>query len=232
MRIEKRWLKKWIFPAAGLLYAIGMTTAVLSAGSDPLVRIHTILTGLLSLIAAVMLMRTAIKNQNLARGFYTSLGMCCLAMGNLYFLLLAVVSYTPDGMSVGLFAKSCCYLFFIAELTGLNTDVKRRGFSVMAIALISTVATAACAIAVIMNNAVLISLASILLNVLCLVLAVKLLVKKRHRLYALTITLMTVKSLLSVFAALSFATESLSPLLYALMIQSVSSLREGDQNAA
>ncbi len=232
MRIEKQRLKKWTFPAAGLLYAIGMTTAVLSAGSDPLVRVHTILTGLLSLIAAVILMRSAIKNQNLARGFYTSLGMCCLAMGNLYFLLLAVVSFAPDGISVGLFAKSCCYLFFIAELAGLNTDVKRHGFAVLAIALTSTAATAACAVAVIMNNAVLISFASILLNVLCLVLAVNLLVKKRHRLYALTITMMTVKSLLSVFTVLSFAADSLSPLLYALMIQSVSSLREGGQNAA
>lgn len=232
MRIEKQRLKKWTFPAAGLLYAIGMTTAELSTGGDSLVRVHTILTGLLSFIAAVILMRSAIKNRNLARGFYTSLGMCCLAMGNLYFLLLAVVSYAPDEISVGLFAKSCCYLFFIAELTGLNTDVKRRGFAVPAIALTSTTATAVCALAVIMNNAVLISLAAILLNVLCLVLAVKLLVKKRHRLYALTITIMTVKSMLSVFTVLSFATDSLSPLLYALMIHSVSSLREGDRNAA
>lgn len=232
MWIMKQRLKNWVFPAVGLLYAIGMTTAVLSTGSDSLVRVHTILTGILSLVAAGILMRPAMKYHNLGTGFYTSLGMCCLAMGNLYFLLLAVVSYTPDEISVGLFAKSCCYLFFIAELTGLNTDVERRGFAVLAIALTSTVATAVCALAVIMNNAVLISLAAILLNVLCLVLAVKLLVKKRHRLYALTITIMTVKSMLSVFTALSFATDSLSPLLYALMIHSVSSLREGDQNAA
>lgn len=232
MRMKNQQLKKWTFPAAGLLYAIGMTTAVLSTGSDLLVRVHTILTGLLSFVSAVILMHSAMKQHNLGTGFYTSLGMCCLAVGNLYFLLLAVVSYAPDEISVGLFAKSCCYLFFIAELTGLNTDVNRRGFAVPTIALISTATTAACAFAVIMDNVVLISLAAILLNVLCLILALKLLVKKRHRLYALTITIMTVKSMLSVFTVLSFATDSLSPLLYALMIHSVSSLREGDRNAA
>lgn len=232
MWIEKQLLKNWILPAAGMLYAIGMTAAVLSTGSDSLVRVHTILTGLLSLIVAAILMRSAMKQHNLGTGFYTSLGMCCLAMGNLYFLLLAVVSYTPDEISVGLFAKICCYLFFITELTGLNTDTKRRGFAVPVIALASTAATVACTLAVILNNAALINLAAILLNTLCLVLAVKLLVKKRFRLYALTITLMTVKSTLSVFTALSFATDSLSPLLYVLMVQSVSSLREGDRNAA
>lgn len=232
MWIMKQRLSNWILPAIGLLYAITMTTAVLSTGSDSLVRVHTILTGILSFAAAGILMHPAIKYHNLGTGFYTSLGMCCLAMGNLYFLLLAVVSYTPDEISVGLFAKSCCYLFFIVELTVLNADVEKHGFAVLTIALTSTAATLTCALAVIMNNAVLISLAATLLNVLCLILAVKLLVKKRHRLYALTITIMTVKSMLSVFTALSFATESLSPFLYALMIHSVSSLREGDQNAA
>ena len=177
-------------------------------------------------------MRSAIKRHNLGTGFYTSLGMCCLAMGNLYFLLLAVVSYTPDDISVGLLAKICCYLFFIAELTGLNTKAKRLGFTAPAIALASTAATVACALAVILNNAALINLAAILLNVLCIVLAVRLLVKKRFRLYALTITLMAVKSTLSVFTALSFATDSLSPLLYILMIRSVLSLREGDLSVA
>ena len=232
MRIEKQRLKNWTFPAVGLLYAIGMTTAVLSTGSDSLVRVHTILTGLLSLVAAGILMRSAMRRPNLGTGFYTSLGMCCLAMGNLYFLLLAVVSYKPDEISVGLFAKICCYLFFIAELTVLNRDTERRGFAASAIALVSTAATVTCALAVIINNAALINLAAILLNVLCLVLAIKLLAKKRFRLYALTITLMTAKSSLSVFTALSFATDSLSPLLYALMIRSVSSLREGDRNVA
>lgn len=232
MWIEKKGLKNWTLPAAGLLYAISMTTAVLSTGSDSLVRVHIILTGLLSLVAAGILMRSAMKRHNLGTGFYTSLGMCCLAMGNLYFLLLAVVSYAPDEISVGLFAKICCYLFFIAELTGLNTDAKRRGFTALAIALASTTATVACSLAVILNNAALINLASIILNILCLVLAVKLLIKKRFRLYAFTITLMAVKSSLSVFTVLSFATDSLSPLLYILMIGSVTSLREGDPDAA
>jgi len=228
MLIMKQRFKNWAFPAVGLLYAIGMTTAVLSTGSDSLVRVHTILTGLLSLVVAGILMHSAMKWHNLGTGFYTSLGMCCLAMGNLYFLLLAVVSYAPDEISVGLFAKICCYLFFIAELTGLNTNAKRRGFTALAIALASTAATVACALAVILNNAALINLAAILLNVLCFILAVKLFVKKRFRLYAFTITLMAVKSSLSVFTILSFATDSLSPLLYILMIHSVSSLREGD----
>lgn len=232
MRIEKQRLKKWVIFTAGLMYAVGMTSAVLITGSTALMRLHTILTGLLSLIAAAILMRSAMKRHNLGTGFYTSLGMCCLAMGNLYFLLLAVVSYEPDEISVGLLAKICSYLFFIAELTGLDTDTKRRGFAVPAIALASTAATVTCAFAVIVNHAALINLAAILLNVLCLVLSVKLLVKKRFRLYAFTITLMAVKSSMSVFTALSFATDSLSPFLYILMIWSITSLREGDPDAA
>lgn len=224
--------KRLVLPAAGLLYAIGMTTAVLLTGSDLLLRLHTILTGLLSLTAAAVLMSSAVKRRSLGTGFYTSLGMCCLAMGNLYFLLLAVVSYEPDQISVGIFAKICCYLFFIAELTGLDTYNKRHSLAAPIIALTSTAATIACALAVILNNAAMIDLAAIILNVLCLVLAVKLLVKKRFRLYALTITLMSAKSILSVFTVLSFATDSLSPLLFILMIWSVTSLREGDARAA
>lgn len=61
MWIMKQRLKNWVFPAVGLLYAIGMTTAVLSTGSDSLVRVHTILTGILSLVAAGILMRPAMK---------------------------------------------------------------------------------------------------------------------------------------------------------------------------
>lgn len=224
MRIEKKMVRKWFLPTVMLFYAAAVTVTVLLTGNNRLVALHNTFTLLLSLVSAGILMRSAMKNHNLGRGFYTSLGMCCLAMGNLYFLLLTVVSYQPDVISVGDFAKTCCYLFFIAELAGLlQTDSKKRGFSALMVALLSVTATVAIAFAVIVNEPISYNLSAILLNIVCLVLAIRLLAKKRFRFFAFTIALMAAKSTLSVFAVLSFATDSLSPLVYILMIQSVAS---------
>lgn len=229
MRFDKQNLIKHLPLEAALLYAVAMIFAAALTGSDIFPKINSYITDAVALWAAVLLISRAVREHNGNELLYTALGMSCLTLGNFYFVLLDIVSFKYDVISIGLFAKVCCYLFFIAVLTAQKPYRLKRA----AIVDIGSFAIAAtCAYAVITNSYLVINLSVVLLNLLCAVLAVGLLRSPyRSRFFAQIMLFLAVKDILSVFAVLAFATDVLSPALYILIVHSALLMGEEGQNA-
>jgi hypothetical protein len=168
MRLEKQNLIKQLPLASALLYAAAITAAEAVTGSAVFIHINIYITDAAALWAAALLMSRAIREHNGKELLYTALGMSCLTLGNFYFLLLDIVSFEYDVISVGLFAKVCCYLFFIAVLSAQKPFRMKRA---AAVDIGSFAVAATCAYAVITNSYLVINLSVILLNLLCAVLA-------------------------------------------------------------
>lgn len=229
MRIERQTLIRRLPLIAALLYAVVMTTAAV-IGGDICTYLNVYITDAFALWAAIFLMSRAIREHNTKELLYTALGVCCLTLGNLYFILLDIVSFEYDVISVGLFAKVCCYLFFIAVLSAQKSyRIKRAA----AVDIGSFAVAATCAYAVITNNYLIINLSVILLNLLCAVLAVGLLnYPRRVRFFAQVMLFLAVKDILSVFSFLSFPTDTLSPLLYLLIVRAALLMSKEEDYAA
>lgn len=116
-------MKKQLPYMIALCYALLMVAALVITGDDMLIKINIYVADAVALWAAALLMTHVIREHNGRELLYTALGMCCLVLGNLYFLLLDAVSFAYDVIAVGYFAKVCCYLFFIAVLTAANSFV-------------------------------------------------------------------------------------------------------------
>jgi hypothetical protein len=224
LRLKKHDIIKQLPLLAALFYAVAITVAVLLTGSTVLAQIHYYLNDAVSLWAAIFLMTRAMRDHNKTYILYTALGMCCLVLGDLYFVLLDIVSFSYDEISVGLFAKVCCYLFFIAVLSAQKPFKLKR---VAAVDIGSFAIAATCAYAVIANSYLVINLSVFLLNLLCAVLAIGLLrYPARSKPFAYAMLFLAVKDILSVFSVLSFPTDSLSPLLCLLIVRSIVILDE------
>lgn len=229
MRIEKQNLINQLPLAAAFLYAAVMTVVAALTGSTIFPQINIYITDAVALWAAFLLMFHAIQEHNGKELLYAALGMSCLTLGNLYFVLLDVVSFKYDVISVGLFAKVCCYLFFIAVLSAQKPFQLKLA---MTVDIGSFAVAATCAYAVIANSYLVINLSVILLNLLCAVLAAGLLrYPRQSRFFAQVMLFLAVKDILSVFTVLAFATDALSPALYILIVRSVLLMGEEGQNA-
>lgn len=215
--------------AAALGYAAVMTVAGAVTGSELFYQVNIYVTDVMALLAAAYLLTRAIREHNGGELLYTALGMCCLVLGNLYFVLLDVIAFDYDVIAVGFFAKVCCYLFFIAVLTAQKPFGRKR---VTAVNITSFAVAATCAYAVITNSYLVINVSVILLNLLCAVLALGLLkYPRRVRFFAQVMLFLAVKDILSVFSVLALAADALSPLLYLLIVVAALGLREEADNA-
>jgi hypothetical protein len=128
-----------------------------------------------------------------------------------------------------LFAKNCCYLFFIAALLEYKKEAgKRGGLYFYLINGATFVLTAACAYALLANNIYVLNISVLLMDLFCLILAVGLIPNKKARFFAclmLSITLLDVISSIEIFT-LSVFLKSLSPLLYLLFARLIDSMKE------
>ena len=189
MRLAKENLIRRVPIATALFYAAAMIVAAAVTGND--------VTDMVALWAASFLLIRAIREHDGGELLYTALGMCCLVLGNLYFVLLDVISFAYDVIAVGFFAKVCCYLFFIAVLTAQKPFRLKRA---AAVDIVSFAVAATCAYAVITNSYLVINVSVILLNLLCAVLAWGLLkYPRRVRFFAQVMLFLAVKDILSVF---------------------------------
>lgn len=217
-------MKKQLPYMIALCYALLMVAALVITGDDMLIKINIYVADAVALWAAALLMTHVIREHNDRELLYTALGMCCLVLGNLYFLLLDAVSFAYDVIAVGYFAKVCCYLFFIAVLTAAKQFRLKRA-AVVDVASFAVAAT--CAYAVIANSYLVINVSVILLNLLLVILACGLLKSQsRVRFFARVMLFLAIKDILSVFSFLSFPTDVLSPLLYLLIVASALRMRE------
>lgn len=229
---RKQFIMKNVLILLALLYSIYVTTAALIIKSSLVMDIHAYVTAIVSFLVSFKVMLTAIRAHDKGKLLYIVLGICCLALGNLYFFLLGIVRAVPGDISVGLFAKICCYLFFIAALLEFKKDAGKRGsLYFMLINSITFILTATCAYAVLANNIYVLNSSVLLMDVFCLVLASGLVPNKNARFFAclmLAVAVLDIISAIQVFAFTGVFIKSLSPLLYLLFAKLVDSMKEGD----
>lgn len=218
-----------------LLYSVSITTAALITKSSQIMNIHIYVTAIVSFAVSYKVMRIAIREHDKGILLYIVLGICCLALGNFYYFLLGIVRIVPGDISVGLFAKVCCYLFFIAALLEYKKDDGKRGAPYFVlINSITFVLTAACAFAVLANNIYVLNSSVLLMDLLCLVLASGLLSNKNARFFGLlmlAVAALDIISVIQIFAFTAVLIKSLSPLLYLLFARLVGSMKAGEQHA-
>lgn len=229
---RKKIIIKNILILIALLYSISVTTAALITKSSLAMGIHGYVTAIVSFLIAFKVMRTAIRTHDKGRLLYIVLGICCLALGNLYFFLLGIVGIVPSIISVGLFAKICCYLFFIAALLEFKKEAgKRSSFYFILINSITFILTMACAYSVLANSIYVLNSSVLLMDLFCLVLAFGLLPNKNARFFAclmLVIAVFDIISAIQIFAFTGVLIKSLSPLLYLLFARLLDLMEEGD----
>ena len=102
---------------------------------------------------------------------------------------------------------------------------------VLVINIVTIMATIACAYAVIANNFIVINVSVLLLDGLCIILAVGLLANRRARFFAIVMLIMTVSDISFLNAYASLIVDTLSPVIYILLAQAVTTLKAGEQYA-
>lgn len=225
-----RAIKENILAIIAILYALVIFIVISYLKNKLTMTIHLYLTAFVSFWALCRVIRFVINEHDSGIRLYIALGISCLALGNLYFMLLDIVSVEPDVLSVGLFAKVCCYLFFISALTGLNVKKKSKR-SVVVINIVSVISTIICAYAVIANDILVINISVLLLDVLCLILACSLMHNKRNIFFSVMMIVIVAFDFLSMVVILSTYLSLLSPALYILLSQAVITMKAGEQNA-
>lgn len=225
-------IKKNVFVTMALLYSISVTVATFIMKKNMIMNIHGYITAIVSFLVAFKIMRTAIRTHDKGILLYIVLGISCLALGNLYFFLLGIVGIAPSVISVGLFTKICCYLFFIAALLEYKKEAGEKGsLNYILINSITFILTAACAYAVLANNIYVLNSSVLLMDVFCIVLASGLLRNKNARFFAclmLMVAALDIISAIQIFAFTGVFIKSLSPLLYLLFALLIESVKEGD----
>lgn len=229
-------IRKNVFIMLALLYSISLTATALIMKKSLIMDIHVYITAIVSFLVAFKIMHAAIRTHDKGILLYIVLGINCLALGNLYFFLLGIVGFVPGAISVGLFTKICCYLFFIAALLEYKKETGKKGSLYFTlINSITFILTAACAYAVLANSIYALNSSVLLMDVFCLVLASGLLRNKNARFFAclmLVVATLDIMSAIQVFAFMGVFIKSLSPLLYLLFAMLVESVKEGDAHAS
>lgn len=221
--------RKNVLILLALLYSVSISAGSMIIKNNLVMEINQYVAVIISFFISFKVMRKAISTGDKGILLNIVLGICCLALGNVYFFFLKIVSIVPGTISVGLFAKNCCYLFFIAALLEYKKEAgKRGGLYFYLINGATFVLTAACAYALLANNIYVLNISVLLMDLFCLILAVGLIPNKKARFFAclmLSITLLDVISSIEIFT-LSVFLKSLSPLLYLLFARLIDSMKE------
>lgn len=238
---SKQFIRSNVLLIVSIFYAISVTAVMSLTKNDSIMKFNSVFTVLVSFAVTCQVLNFVIKIHDKGIRLYTALGICCLALGNLYFILLNIVSISPDILSVGTFAKVCCYLFFISALTSLKKitltnkiyAIKNNTISNIAINTISVISTIACAFSVISNNLIVVNLAVVLLDLLCIILAVGLIKENRTRFFAIMMLVISSFDIFHLITFLAVFIDSLSPALYVFLAKSLMTLeeKEGDEYA-
>ena len=198
------------------------------ADKELIYEIHNIVIAAVVLVVTIRTFSHFLKSPNNNIILYGALGLSCLTIGNLYFILLGFVNRAPDFISVGNFSLDCCYLFFLAVLMALKG--KRLYFK--AVNILAVVITVLCAYAVIVNNDIIMNINALTLDLLCIVFSISLLSQKNARFFALIILILTSFDAITAFELPYFIALFMKAsvvILYYLLAQSLLSIKVGEQ---
>ena len=115
-----KFAKNSLLPIIAFFYAASISVSMVISNNHSIMKFHSYFTAIVSFMATYFVLSFVIKVHDTGIRLYSVLGICCLTLGNLYFILLDIVSIFPDILSVGTFAKVCSYLFFISALTSFK----------------------------------------------------------------------------------------------------------------
>lgn len=231
MNLKQQIIKK-ILPLVATAWGIVYFIVMIIQTNEAMRSVNNYLFVITCFFVTIYTMVQAIKTNDNGILLYGSLGFCCLTLGNIYFILLHLVSSVPDYISIGYFSDICCYLFFLSALIRLKEYVSQNHKLINnVVVFLSVIAAIICLYAVISNNDLVMTVAVTLLDTFCATVAVSLLPNRNARFLAimmLTICLCDILVTLNFSSIIALLVQAFVSLLYLLFGQSFISLKVGD----
>jgi hypothetical protein len=238
----QQFMKKYFGEILAIIWAIAFLTLTLLKVSLPLLMINRIAYTVVCFLVTTQILRATLQSNNNDILLSGAMGMSCLALSGLYFLLTVLTSTVQTTLSVGDFSSTCSFLFFIVILIKLKDNSSVRYSKLLNFINFLTILIILFSIYSIVSGTEWIANAcEACLDLICISLSVSLLRVKPYRFFVvimlilggcdlISVTLMTLKSASNtvLFQSVFLIITSTSVLMYFLLARATLSLKTQD----
>lgn len=239
----QQFMKKYFGEMLAVIWAIVFLVLTLSNVSIPLLMINRIAYTVVCFLVTAQLLRTTLQSNNNDIVLSGAMGMSCMALSGLYFLLTVFTSTVPTSLSVGDFSGTCSFLFFIIILIKLKDNSSVKYSKLLNIINFLTILIILFSIYAIVSGTEWIANAcEACLDLICISLSISLLKIKPYRFFSIimlilgccdltSVLLMSIKSASNniLFQAIFLVIASTAVLMYFLLARATVSLKAKDE---